>query len=1212
MSPHSNAEAIQQPTGGDRHQAGDSNVNRVALARFHEASRPDSATANAFSAMDNNLTNDAVGKLFGNNFSIVDKQGNEARQVNGDHDGQSIADIKGYTNGNALEPLDAKIAKAQQPLPGAENTAMAARISRSPLPSEHKDAAVRAERNKKAEKSNTKRDRSNSVAENSYKEKYTDKHESSLTHSGSFIKQPEQKAHAIEQQIHKIEPKANKVESKSHAIEPKSQPSEQKVHKPEQPANKTEAAEVHKTETKVSHKSESTNHKPETSAVRNPETTVSPKTDNTAVHKSEATAVRNSETKAHQKPETPALQKPETKAIQKPEIATVQKAEATAIHKPENIAAHKLDITPIHKSDVAATERVNHTNINVPLAKEIKFQQSDKPVAENNIHQVHSQSSLESGPLKTIDAKAETKVEHSVKEERNEKSIARDDRDDDILDLHERQALHNAGQDLAHVHNAHTEISNSNNSNFDLSAHTALAKSTSSEHIHNVEPSKIHTINHIVSSLDGRQGKIDSIRIAHDPEVQTNHKSTGGGNTTTSTTTTTASGSTHKDHSPAGHAGTNTGTGHGAGHPPAKTDPNAPSNNGQSTNQSAAPCAPTTTVQPSNGPVNIPVANNGYTGPIVVERPSKNVIGQAAYLLELLAEIGFMAGMNSHNAGRKLAISSRPRDINDPAIPGNIVSAQPASNQSNNPLINASNIQPGEQTIFPSNLSDSVNPANSANNTAPNLPVENNNGLGLNPVVSEPVSVPGPVGGLNGKIPSGANGNGVDGQAPAGFNNPGFELQGSPAVDPTFSGSPGGQLGANPGANPAANGNPYLTGSLDYWGGGPASNSSTPGNGFNATPPLSDEGWNNRSPLSGEADYSEHLQSEKTQPGDMPLLGEINNKSDFDIHSLEKSTNRAEISDAWQALNLEHGLHAEAHHLHHHADPSQANQLDHNHSLHHHDLQSLEQWLEQNHSRKHANTHKGLEPSHKNDRLPPIKNEILIGQLIGLIDDGKNKDPKQEPKVYIVKEGDTLESIATDMLFDSRLGLLIYIINKTALPSVSDWRQCQLLEGLVLFLPIDEEIRSFRLALGLPVNGQMTNENIEHKTVRNLVERRFNVERLLGSIKTISNNQPKSCSGREQLTVRLGDTLRSIALKHSSLHDVSLWKLLAQLNELSVAVDSKGVPIAILTRGMVLQLPTTDEIVEYRTQQSAQRRSTSPRKALQNEILSESTLASKC
>lgn len=180
----------------------------------------------------------------------------------------------------------------------------------------------------------------------------------------------------------------------------------------------------------------------------------------------------------------------------------------------------------------------------------------------------------------------------------------------------------------------------------------------------------------------------------------------------------------------------------------------------------------------------------------------------------------------------------------------------------------------------------------------------------------------------------------------------------------------------------------------------------------------------------------------------------------------------------------------------------------------------------------------------------------------------------------------------------------------------TDWRQCKLREGLVLFLPVEAEIRCFRLAMiekekqnktltSLPVGDQISDEDLNQETRQKLETRRSNIERLLGTISSALSGTTKSASGREQVTVRLGDTLRSIALKHSSLHDVSLWKLLAQLNELSVAVDSKGVPIAILTRGMTLQLPTATEITEYRTQQAAQRRALSPRKALMDEICNE-------
>jgi hypothetical protein len=59
--------------------------------------------------------------------------------------------------------------------------------------------------------------------------------------------------------------------------------------------------------------------------------------------------------------------------------------------------------------------------------------------------------------------------------------------------------------------------------------------------------------------------------------------------------------------------------------------------------------------------------------------------------------------------------------------------------------------------------------------------------------------------------------------------------------------------------------------------------------------------------------------------------------------------------------------------------------------------------------------------------------------------------------------------------------------------------------------------------------------------------------------------------------------LRSIALRHPSLKDVSLWKLIAQINNLSTDLDDNGNPVAALSRNNKIKLPTPQEIHEFKT-----------------------------
>jgi hypothetical protein len=66
-------------------------------------------------------------------------------------------------------------------------------------------------------------------------------------------------------------------------------------------------------------------------------------------------------------------------------------------------------------------------------------------------------------------------------------------------------------------------------------------------------------------------------------------------------------------------------------------------------------------------------------------------------------------------------------------------------------------------------------------------------------------------------------------------------------------------------------------------------------------------------------------------------------------------------------------------------------------------------------------------------------------------------------------------------------------------------------------------------------------------------------------------------------SVRLGDTLKSIAIRQPQLLDHSLWVLIAEVNGLPTSLDSTGSPTCKLTRGMRLKLPTKSEVEDFRT-----------------------------
>jgi hypothetical protein len=246
-------------------------------------------------------------------------------------------------------------------------------------------------------------------------------------------------------------------------------------------------------------------------------------------------------------------------------------------------------------------------------------------------------------------------------------------------------------------------------------------------------------------------------------------------------------------------------------------------------------------------------------------------------------------------------------------------------------------------------------------------------------------------------------------------------------------------------------------------------------------------------------------------------------------------------------------------------------------------------------------------------------------------EEDKNKpDPEQRQK-YIVQFGDTLESIGAKKLGSSNLAPLIYEINSKVITSwmKNGKRVIDLKPKLVIYLPTTADIEEYNSrplnsgqefeyagnAYKTPeeelamwesqIRGQMDGLRSEivnklglhpHSAgsaiagdLSNLGEqgaeaaaafkiRNPNVEKLLGPLKSSQSGD----AGRSKYTVRLGDTLRSIALKHPLLQDVKLWKVLALANDLPTTTDNKGVPTTVIKRGMTLLIPTQEEIEEFR------------------------------
>ncbi|MBZ0188325.1 MAG: hypothetical protein K8F91_18895, partial [Candidatus Obscuribacterales bacterium] len=92
-------------------------------------------------------------------------------------------------------------------------------------------------------------------------------------------------------------------------------------------------------------------------------------------------------------------------------------------------------------------------------------------------------------------------------------------------------------------------------------------------------------------------------------------------------------------------------------------------------------------------------------------------------------------------------------------------------------------------------------------------------------------------------------------------------------------------------------------------------------------------------------------------------------------------------------------------------------------------------------------------------------------------------------------------------------------------------------------------------------------------------QRRKNIEAALGPI---APKKKKHADGKLRYVVRLGDSLKSIAMKHPAIKDVSLWKLIAEVNGLTTEVDQKGSPKATIARGSSILLPSYQEMAAHR------------------------------
>lgn len=227
--------------------------------------------------------------------------------------------------------------------------------------------------------------------------------------------------------------------------------------------------------------------------------------------------------------------------------------------------------------------------------------------------------------------------------------------------------------------------------------------------------------------------------------------------------------------------------------------------------------------------------------------------------------------------------------------------------------------------------------------------------------------------------------------------------------------------------------------------------------------------------------------------------------------------------------------------------------------------------------------------------------------------DKSKQDPKQKTRLkYRVKQNDTLASIAARFCNSADHAPAIFHINRTLIPVTTHNGStfANPPADTMIWIPTDEDLDLFKDTgvlkkyahisfagvkfataeeeLAAKFGRRWFGPSEEEKAISNSAlsaaafsperaARRANIENQLGAF-----NPQSHSDGRIRYTVRLGETLKSIALKHPHLKDVDMWKLIAKANNLPTELDAKGCPIAIIKRGMILVFPSYEEVENFR------------------------------
>lgn len=277
--------------------------------------------------------------------------------------------------------------------------------------------------------------------------------------------------------------------------------------------------------------------------------------------------------------------------------------------------------------------------------------------------------------------------------------------------------------------------------------------------------------------------------------------------------------------------------------------------------------------------------------------------------------------------------------------------------------------------------------------------------------------------------------------------------------------------------------------------------------------------------------------------------------------------------------------------------------------------------------------------------FPGLKVALRLADIIRLADcNGDEKDEaeptsksaQEKAKIqhrtrYTVQLGETLDSIAIDILGDIRFVGLIVTINRSEIifRVENGMRVPTVMAGQVIWLPAPDELETYQKhyftskksgtpsrypAISQPnintpvwvsANGDLRTPTPSRQSRENSISRQtrdpISVQnsdsspmalviyrvRHAGNRQSISIQEPQE-DGDDQITerrcyqVRLGETLQSVALRDPLMNDIRMWKLVAHINRLSLDTDQYGKPLARLEKGQILILPTDREVAEFK------------------------------